>query len=123
MNKSITKQSGFSLVTALFILVVLSILGTYMVVMVTTQNQSTALSVQGLRAWYAAVSGLEWAAYQIETTGNCPALPATMTIEGFSVQLTDCTAYAIIEAGSNYNMHDVTVFSELGSYGDVDYVS
>ena len=123
MKNNFKSQSGFSLVTSIFILVILSILGSYMVMMVSTQNQSTVLSVQGYRAWYAAVSGLEWTAYQIEATGNCPSVPTIMVVEGFSVQLTDCTAYAITEAGGSYNMHDVTVMSESGNYGDIDYVS
>ncbi len=120
MKKS---QSGFSLVTTLFIIVVLAILGSYMALMGTTQNQSTALSIQGLRAWYAAVSGYDWTAYRINTTGSCPAVPTTMNIEGFTVTLTACTPYIVNEAGDTYSMHDVSVLSERGSFGDVDYVS
>ena len=44
-------QKGFSLVTTLFIIVVLAVLGGYMVSMTITQTQSSALAVQGLRAW------------------------------------------------------------------------
>ena len=119
-------QSGFSLVTTIFIIVVLAVLGTYMSLMSTTQNQSTALSIQGQRAWYAAVSGFEWVAFQLNPatgSGNCPSIPTTMTIEGFTVRVTDCTPYSITEAGGSYTLHDVTVTSERGSFGDVDYVS
>ena len=123
MNSFSAKQAGFSLVTTLFILVVLAVLGVYMSLMVGVQNQSTALTVQGFRAWYAAISGLDWTAYQINTTGNCPAVPTTMTIEGFTVSLTDCTSYPVFEAGNNYNLHDVTLLSERGSFGELDYVS
>ena len=117
------KQTGFSLVTTIFILVVLGVLGSYMTLMNATQNQSTALSIQGLRAWYAAVSGYDWAAYRINTTGSCPAVPTVMSIEGFTVTLTACTPYSINEAGATYAMHDVTVLSERGSFGETDYVS
>lgn len=123
MKLRLTTQSGFSLVTTLFILVVLAVLGSYMVAMVSTQNQSTALSVQGFRAWYAAVSGIEWTAYQINSTGSCPTVPATLSVEGFTVKLTGCDAYTITEAGSTYNLHDISVLSERGSYADTDYVS
>ena len=116
-------QKGFSLVTTLFIIVVLAVLGGYMVSMTITQTQSSALAVQGLRAWYAGVSGFEWAAYEINSSGNCPTIPATMNIEGFNVNITSCTEYSIFEAGNNFKLHDVTVLSERGSYGDVDFVS
>jgi len=118
-------QKGFSLVTTLFIIVVLAVLGSYMVSMVTTQNQSTALSIQGLRAWYAAVSGFEWVAYQLDPSvnGNCPTIPTTMTIEGFTVKVTNCDPYSITEAGKSYTLYDISVLSERGNYGDVDFVS
>lgn len=116
-------QQGFTLITTLFIIVVLAVLGSFMALLVTGQNQSSALSVQGLRAWYAGVSGYEWAIYQINSTGSCPAVPTVMSIEGFTVTLTDCTAYNVTEAGDNYSLHDITVLSERGSYGDTDYVS
>lgn len=120
------RQQGFTLVTAIFLLVVLAILGTYMAAMSITQSQSTALSVQGVRAWYATVSGLEWASDYIFDpalgNNNCPAIPTTMTIEGFSVEITGCTKSTHTEAGDTYDIFDVSVQAERGNYGDVDYV-
>jgi len=116
-------QSGFSLVSTIFILVVLAVLGSYMALLGTSQSQTTALSVQGVRAWYAAVSGLEWAAFEIQGSGSCPAIPTSMSIEGFTVTVTACSAYSINESGLSYSMHDVTVLSERGSYGEADFVS
>jgi len=116
-------QSGFSLVSTIFIIVVLAVLGSYMALLGTSQSQTTALSVQGVRAWYAAVSGLEWAAFEIRGSGSCPAIPTTMSIEGFTVTVTACSAYSINESGLSYSMHDVTVLSERGSYGEADFVS
>lgn len=121
--KSLKKQTGFSLVTAIFILVVLAILGSYMALMGVSQNQTTALSVQGVRAWYAALSGFEWAAHRINTTATCPTVPTSMSIEGFTVTLTACVTYNITEGVDNFNMYDITVLSESGSFGQSDYVS
>ncbi|NNJ92714.1 MAG: pilus assembly protein MshP [Gammaproteobacteria bacterium] len=116
-------NSGFSLVTTLFILVVLAILGSYMALMGISQNQTTALSVQGVRAWYSAVSGFEWAADRISTTSVCPTVPTVMSIQGFTVTLTGCTTYNITEGASSYNLYDISVLSERGSFGEADYVS
>jgi MSHA biogenesis protein MshP len=121
--KRMKNNAGFSLVTTLFILVVLAILGSYMSLMGISQNQTTALSVQGVRAWYAAVSGFEWTAFRINTSSSCPAVPTALSIEGFTVTLTSCIPQNITEGASSYNMYDITVLSERGAFGQTDYVS
>lgn len=59
------KQHGFSLVTAIFLLVVLSGLGAMMVSFFTAQQQSSALDVLGVRVYQAARAGVEWGAFQV----------------------------------------------------------
>ena len=58
-------QRGFSLVSAIFLLVVIAALGTFAVTLSTTQQQSSALDVMGARAYQAARAGVEWGAYQV----------------------------------------------------------
>ena len=129
-------QKGFSLVTTLFIIVVLAVLGSYMVSMIITQNQSSALSAQGLRAWYAGVSGFEWVSYEVKENNSCPTEPVSMLIEGFTVTLENCIGpdinpifpnnadYEISEAGKpSYKVFDITILAKRGSYGDVNFVS
>lgn len=65
-------QCGFSLVTAIFLLVVLAGLGAAMVTFSTAQNQGQTMDVLGSRAYQAAQAGIEWAAYKIETTPGLP---------------------------------------------------
>ncbi len=69
-------ESGFSLVTAIFLLVVLAGLGAAMVTFFTTQQQSLAKDVLGSRAYQAAQVGIEWAAYGVEQTPQT--VPATL---------------------------------------------
>lgn len=59
-------QRGFSLVSAIFLLVVLAGLGAAMVSFSTTQNQGLAMDVMGSRAYQAASAGIEWAAYNVQ---------------------------------------------------------
>ena len=59
------KQRGFSLVSAIFLLVVIAALGTFAVTLSTTQQQSSALDVMGARAYQAAQAGIEWGAFQV----------------------------------------------------------
>jgi MSHA biogenesis protein MshP len=57
-------QCGFGLVSAIFLLVVLSSLGAAIVSVFTIQQASSALDVTGARAYQAARAGIEWGLYQ-----------------------------------------------------------
>jgi hypothetical protein len=46
-----------------------------------------------------------------------------MTIEGFSVSLTNCTESSVSEGIATYSLFDVTVTAERGVFGNADYVS
>lgn len=83
-------ESGFSLVTAIFLLVVLSGLGAAMVTFFSTQQQSLAKDVLGSRAYQAARVGIEWAAYGVEQTPQ--SVPATLW--------TGCATGATFAAGT-----------------------
>ena len=63
-------QSGFSLVTAIFLLVILASLGAFIVTVSGLQQTSSALDVQGSRAYQAARSGIEWGTYQVQAAGT-----------------------------------------------------
>jgi len=74
------RQAGFSLITAIFLLVVLAALGVAMVTISTMQHQSSALDVQGVRAYEAAKAGIEWGLYQHQNGGaDCGAAPGVTT--------------------------------------------
>jgi len=69
-------HQGFSLVSAIFLLVVLAFLGVAMTTFSTTQHQSAALDVMGSRAYQAARAGIEWAAYNVAQSPASAAAPA-----------------------------------------------
>lgn len=67
-------QSGFSIVTAIFLLVVLSALGAFIVSVSGVQHLSQAYDVQGARAYQAARAGIEWGLYRVlQNSGSCAA--------------------------------------------------
>lgn len=81
-------QRGFSIVTAIFLIVVLAALGVYMVSVTGLQQSSQQLDVQGVRAYQAARAGIEWGAYQVLDPNNgigssalpvCPVSPTNLT--------------------------------------------
>lgn len=91
-------HSGFSLVGAIFLLVVLALLSAAIVSVVGTQQASSALDVQGVRAYHAARAGIEWGLYrQLQPTVSPTcfatssfALPAGSSLSGFTVTVS-CT--------------------------------
>lgn len=89
------RASGFSIVTAIFILVVFALLAVAMVSLQTVHQQSSALDVQGSRAYQAARAGIEWGLYQQLRIANpvCNnsvsfALPTGNSLSQFSVTVT-----------------------------------
>jgi MSHA biogenesis protein MshP len=117
-------QRGFTLISTLFLLVIVASLGAYMVNLAATQHVSSALVAQHTRALYAALSGLEWAAYEIRSNpGACPPLPASFVAEGFTITLAACSRQVVTESGTGYALYDVTVDASRGSFGDHDFVS
>lgn len=94
------RMRGFSLVTAIFLLVVLAGLAIAMVSISTVQHTQSAMDVQGVRAEQAARAGLEWGLRQQVAAGlaagapcigaSAFALPAGTTLSPFTVSV-QCT--------------------------------
>lgn len=71
------RRGGFSLITAIFLLVVLSALGAATLTIFTVHQSSSALDVQGARAYQAARAGIEWGLYTQLRTLPPAVAPAT----------------------------------------------
>lgn len=124
MTKDPRKASGFTLITTLFVVVVVSSLAAYLVNISVSQHFSSALTLSALRSRHAALSGLEWVAYRVANVANsCPTIPTSMTVEGYNVTIAACSASDITEGATAYRMFDVTVNAERGVFGDADYVN
>lgn len=107
------RQRGLSLMTAIFLMVVLAMLGAFMVSMTNLQQSSSVLDVLGVRAYEAARAGVEWGEWQVldpnDAIGTpalpaCPASPTHLTLAGllsaFTVTVT-CTATTTTEGNRN----------------------
>jgi MSHA biogenesis protein MshP len=77
MNAKRLRQRGFSLITAIFLVVVLAALGAYMVIFTGLQQATMQADVLGVRAYHAARAGAEWAMYQALDPDNTIAPGAT----------------------------------------------
>ena len=90
-------QAGISLVTAIFLIVVLAALGAVVVTVSGLQHTSSARDVMGSKAYQAARSGIEWGAYKVLQQGSpgvCSstafAMPAGTDLTGLTVNVA-CT--------------------------------
>lgn len=120
------EQRGFSLVSAVFILVVLAALGTFMVSLSGSQHLTAAGAAQGARAFYAARSGVEWGAARAINGPSCiattpVALPAYAE---FNVTVT-CEATPHTESGVGYSLYRIsaTVTPVAATLGEQGFVS
>ena len=115
------KQSGFSLMAAVFLLLLLSILAIVLLSTVSARARTTALNLDASRAFYAAQSGIDIAAANA-VIGGCGSVPATLTIETFAVNLT-CASTAVNEAGNNYQIFQLVATAAKGSMAQSTFVS
>lgn len=69
---------GFSLITGIFLIVILAALGAFMVTFTGLQQTTVQADVLGVRAYYAARAGIDWALYQALDPDNAtPPAPPT----------------------------------------------
>ena len=119
------RQSGFSLIAAIFVLIIVSILGQYLVNLTSVQRQTSLLALQSARAYQTANAGIEWGAFQIvNNAGNCPASTTLSLSENNFTITISCTLLGSYEEDTiTRSVYRIQSKSIYGSYGDLDYVS
>jgi len=119
-------ESGFVLPTAIFLLVVLAALATYMVSLSRTSHLSSALDIQGTRAYLAARAGIEWGAWQLLRNSSCAAASPTLTLGGtlaaFSVKVSCVPSGPYTDGADTVAIYQITSTATSGAPNEVDYV-
>lgn len=114
------EDHGFTMMSTIFIVVILALVSSFIVSISTLTRSSMNLTLLGLKTYFAAKSGIEWATFAIQSSGspyNCPTSPTKLSLSqgalaGFSVTIT-CTQNAFTEHDSTYNVFSIT---SVGSY-------
>lgn len=122
---TIRRQKGFSLVPALFLIIVLATLGAVAVRMNMIEQQTVVLSMQSARAMAAAKAGIERAAYRALAGGSCTSSTLALTeggLAGFTVS-SSCSSTSHSEGSTTVNVYTIEAFAWAGAYGQPDYVS
>ncbi len=124
------KQQGSALMLALFVIIVLTLLGSSLVKVLSTSSESIAQEVIGTRALMAANSAMQAelaVLFPLNTTSTCPVSPASrptsptfFNIEGLyhCEAKTSCTLY-FTDPITNINYYRLTSTGECGS-GSID---
>jgi MSHA biogenesis protein MshP len=105
-------HQGFSLISAIFLLVVMVVLAGYIVTLSSAQHSSAALDFQGTRAYQAAHAGVQWGIYQALRNDSCTGgAGASMTLAGmlagFAVTVL-CQEIAYTEGGATRKVRRIT---------------
>ncbi len=122
-------QRGFSIVSAIFLLVTLAGLGAAMLTFSNTQHITTAQDLEASRAYQAARAGVEWGLFQALTPGTVPAQAVCNTgalalhgnLSTYSVAVT-CTRTDWEEGGNTIYIFEISSTASTGTVGNVDYV-
>ena len=115
-------QSGFAIVAAIFLMVVLAALGAFMLTLSSNQQITSAQDLQGSRTYWAAKAGIQWAADRLKPPAvACPAPSTTFTLDGFPVTVV-CQANTYIEGTTNKTVYWVeSTAIGGGSVGGIAY--
>lgn len=136
-------QRGFSVATALFLIVVLALLGVFIVSISSIQQSSQQIDLQGVRAYQAARAGIEWMTFQVldpnnalnpltcSATVTCPPsatppnypLPALAgSLAGFTGTVT-CNMTTTTEGNREIRVFAITSTATSGTAGTPGYVN
>jgi len=121
----VNKQTGFAIVAAMFLLIIVGLLGKYLVNISGVHHKTTILSLQSARAYHAAKSGIEWGIVNTCNSGS------------YSINNFDITITAVSDSGNPYdenlvdasgspipiNICKINSKAEYGTYGTADYIA
>ena len=120
------RQAGFSIIAAIFLLVVLALLAAFIASVTGMQQSSGQLDVLGARAYQSARAGMEWSAWQVLDPNNtlnagscspivmptCPASPQNLpalagSLSGFTVTVTCAQTADTTEGNRNVRVFQI----------------
>ena len=117
--RRLKNQAGFTLVQAVFIVVVLALLGTLMLRLSGVQSSTSVFALQGAKAYQAARSGLEWGATRASLGQPCN---GTVTVGSFSVAVS-CNTQTFTEGtAAPYQVYRFSSIATFASVGSPDYI-
>jgi MSHA biogenesis protein MshP len=113
------KQRGFSLIMAIFLIVVLGGIAVFIGRVSTMQHQSSALDEEGAMVYQVARAGIEWGVYQAIVSSGCAASAsftlAVPTTPASTVNYTvavACTQTQATEGSTSIDVYQITATAQ-----------
>lgn len=118
-------QSGFALIAALFLIVVLAALGAFAVRINNAHQSATELELLSARARFAAQAAIEYAARRLETSNDCNAVTASppALANGMNVTIACQPLTTHVVNGLTRTVYSIDVRATSGVYGSPDFVA
>jgi len=114
------QQSGFALVAAMFVIIIIALVIAAMMRMAGNQHGTNSLAIQQARAYQAARSGLEWG-ISSALAGSClPSKTLDMTgsnLSEFDGAIVNCALQTYSENGSSVRIYTLTTTAQNGAPG------
>lgn len=113
------RQTGFSIIAALFLIVVLGAMALFLASITATTHQVSALAYRESQALLAARAGVERAIFQEVSGGQNGAcdsagtLPALAAYPGFTIAVT-CSVSVHTEQGNSQDVYVLTITARAG---------
>ncbi|MEO4048504.1 hypothetical protein AAFN46_15620 [Pseudomonas sp. CAU 1711] len=122
---TLRRETGFGLVAALFLIIVVTLLVVAMARLSSVQHGSTSLAIQQARAYQAARAGLEWGISRAFNAGACAAGNPSLAGSGlaeFAVGVACSVSSYTDDDGSLVQIYRITATAQNGTpAGRPDY--
>jgi MSHA biogenesis protein MshP len=113
-------ESGFALVTAIFLLVVMFGLGVFMVTLSGTHQATPRQSLLAARVYFGAKAGLDWGIQQAIAASSCVG-STPVALAGTGLSGVTATVTCVSTAHTVGNVYRITSTAVHGAFGDLDY--
>lgn len=123
-----SRQRGFGLVAAMFVIIIIAAVIATMARLAETQYSTNNLGIQQARAYQAARAGVEYGIAQVLASASCAFNPS-LQLDGFAITV-GCTGPTTAEipeenkttaANTAAKFYTITATAEYGSAGNPDY--
>lgn len=122
------RQSGFSAIIVVMILVLMVAFGTYMLSMTSSSAAGALNTWRGKQTGFMARSALDWAVYRVRTDKSCGTAASSFSSDGYQIMVT-CSATPIYEGDTagdddltaDYQIFSLNVTASFGSQGGIDF--
>ena len=120
-HPNIKKQAGVSVVTAIFLVVILSLMGIGMVSLISTSQQSISQEFTSAKAYMAGRSCLQWGMYQAVYSGATGSNTTNFNNANSGLNSTRCVTVTDSIVNDGLTFFNITATADIGGVQDPEY--